>query len=258
MPGRTPIKLSFACGTNTWTNQPAALTEFLGTTVHRVKAELTDADKLRLCARVNVAGSAGSVLGVQYSLDESVWTTLTTVAMSSTGTKVSAWVDVPDEAKTDVFLRLAGQANNSTGDPVIGLVVVEVYTATTFERVGLVEQFVRNVYQLVKNMRENAQGYKDRIAAGQTAASVATVMVADAGQYLIRLGWLTDLFTNAPTLAGRCLGDLGLLTSQATSLRDTLQGVAEHTQTATLTTGAEVNAEADYILANVPNYAKLW
>lgn len=124
---RTPTKLNMAVGANTWTNQPAALTEFLGLLHHRVKADLTDTDKVRLCARVSTAGATGATLKAQYSTDESAWSDLTgTVAIDSTGTKATAWADVPAGAKGDVFLRLVGQGGNATADPVLGSVMVEV------------------------------------------------------------------------------------------------------------------------------------
>ena len=123
----TPAKTTLATGTNTWTNQPAALTEFLGLTVHRVKIDLTDVDKIRLDARVNTAGVSGSVLFLQYSTDESAWSTLTInqISMTATGTKATAWEDIPAGARGDVFVRIAGQSGNGTADPVIGNVILE-------------------------------------------------------------------------------------------------------------------------------------
>ena len=123
---RTPHKLNLASGANAWTNQPAGLTEFLGLTHHRLKAELTDCDRCRLVARVSTAGAAGATLKAQYSTDESAWSDLTgAVAIDSTGTKATAWADVPAGARGDVFVRLVGSGGNGTADPVIGSVMLE-------------------------------------------------------------------------------------------------------------------------------------
>lgn len=124
---RTPYKATLSGAPLTWTNQPAALTELAGTLDRRVKLDLTDADKVRLCVRVGVAGSASAIVKAQYSTDESVWNDLTgTVDIASTGTKASAWGDVPAAAKADVFVRIVGTSSNSTGDPQFGLMVLEV------------------------------------------------------------------------------------------------------------------------------------
>lgn len=259
MASRTPIALTLASGVNSWTNQPAAQTEFLGLTHYRVKADLSDMDKVRLSARIVTAGVAGAVLGVQYSTDESTWLPLTSGAsLASIGTAVSTWLDIPAGAKGDVFLRLGGQGGDAVADPAIGLVVLEMYGIPTFERLGLVDQILSNVYGLIRNMRDNATGYKAQVTANVALATIAAVMVADANQYLLRIQWITDAFARSSVLMNAALGDMGLTTAQAVALRDTLQSVANHTKSATLTTGAQVNTEADFILANVPNYERLW
>lgn len=48
---------------------PAALTEFLGTTVRRFRANLNGLTKFALEIEPTIAGIAGSKLGLQYSLD---------------------------------------------------------------------------------------------------------------------------------------------------------------------------------------------
>lgn len=128
MPTRTPRAIVLATGTNTWTNQPAALTEFLGLTVHRSKIDLTDVDKIRLTSRVNVAGVSGSVIFAQYSTDESNWSTLTTnqISLTTTGTKETAWEAIPAGARGNVFVRIVGQNGNATADPVLGNTLLEV------------------------------------------------------------------------------------------------------------------------------------
>jgi hypothetical protein len=127
-PTRTPAKLVLNSGPATWTNQPAALTEFLGTPDRRVKADLTDCDRVRLAARVSTAGAAGAVLFAQWSADEVGWNALTTqqLPIAAAGTRATPWEDVPAGARGDVFLRLAGSGGNGAADPVVGTVVLEV------------------------------------------------------------------------------------------------------------------------------------
>jgi hypothetical protein len=114
-----------------WSNQPAGLTELFGTTVGRVKADLTDAAQVRLHSNVGQAGAGAAALRVQYSSDQSVWTYLDggtgpSVSISTTGLKVSTWVTVVAGAKADVFLRVVGINGDSSADPSFGNVVLQV------------------------------------------------------------------------------------------------------------------------------------
>lgn len=131
-------------------------------------------------------------------------------------------------------------------------------TARSVERCGLFEQLIRNSYGLVRDMRDNANGYKAQVIAGRTAEQIAPVMVADADRYLARVQWITDAVTRNQALVSDALGDLGLTLSQANTLKQTLTDAANHTKLATLTTTQQINTEADWILANVPNYERLW
>ena len=63
-------------GNPAWTNQPAAPTELFGTTVGRVKADLTAAAQVRLIGNVATAGAAAAAIRAQYSTDQSSWTYL--------------------------------------------------------------------------------------------------------------------------------------------------------------------------------------
>jgi hypothetical protein len=254
-----PACVTLSTGQTTWTNQPAALTEFLGGTLYRAKCDLSLFDTARLCARVNAAGAVNAVLGVQYSTDEVTWTTLCSVGVGSTGTKAGAWATIPAAAQADVVLRLGGQSGDGVADPAFGLIALEMYNAGgTMERQGLADQIVANVYGLTRNWRDNATGYSAALTAGQTPQQVAAVMVADANEYIRRLGWMQTAFTNNAAVMGQALTDMGLTTAQAQALDAALTAVANHTKAADLSTAAAVNAEVTYILANVPNYARLW
>jgi hypothetical protein len=158
-------------------------------------------------------------------------------------------------------VRVRAKSTIAADDPVfLACDLTAVRPARSFERVYLLDQVQKNTVGLTHNMRDNATGYKAALLApfNQTPAQVATVMKADADRYLVRTGWLTDLLARNATLAADTLADAGLTVAQTTALRDTLAAVANHTKAATLTTAAQVNAEADYILANVPVYERLW
>ena len=114
----------------TWINQPAAATEIFGA-ARRIKADLAPYTEFRLQVNVANAGASGAILWVQASLDQSVWTNLDgaagpTVAISTTGLKVTAWTPIPVSAQTDIFLRPMGQNGNGAVDPAFGSVILQV------------------------------------------------------------------------------------------------------------------------------------
>jgi Collagen triple helix repeat (20 copies) len=120
-----------AFGNPSWSNQPAALTELFGTTVARVKADLTNAAQVRLLCSVGAAGAAAAAIRVQYSTDQSSWSYLDggtgpSVSVSSTGLKVSSWVAVTAGAKADVFLRAVGISGDGTADPSFAHITLQV------------------------------------------------------------------------------------------------------------------------------------
>jgi len=128
MPTRTPHKVNLHAGAQVvLTNQVAGLTEFAGTTDRRIRTDLTDCDKVRLCGRVNVAGATGAVLRVQYGTDDTNWSTLTTDLPldGAVGTKASAWGATPAGAKGDVIIRVVAVGGNGTADPAIGSLMLE-------------------------------------------------------------------------------------------------------------------------------------
>jgi hypothetical protein len=126
---RTPQRVILNTGNVTWTNQPTALTEFLGLVHRRMLMSFVDVHRIRLGARISTAGVAASVLFAQYSTDESAWSTLTgSIAMNTTGTKVTTFDPIPAGAVNgggDVFVRLVGSGGDGVADPVIGNVWLE-------------------------------------------------------------------------------------------------------------------------------------
>ena len=128
----------------------------------------------------------------------------------------------------------------------------------TFENVGLAFQLVNNVHGLVRDMRDNAAGYKLAVAGGKPVEAIATVMVADADQYLIRIQWVTAVVSRNQAGVVSALAALGLALSEASSLKATLTGVCNHTKAANLNTSTKINTESDYILATVPAFERIY
>jgi len=129
-----PEDITFlAVGANVaWTNQPAALTEFLGATRNRTKYDLTNATQVRLIVNVMVAGATTPAkIRAQYSTDLSTWYYLDgasgpSVDINTTGLKVSAWVNLAAGAKADVYLRIVGIDGNGAADPAFGNIALQV------------------------------------------------------------------------------------------------------------------------------------
>jgi hypothetical protein len=81
-------------------------------------------------------------------------------------------------------------------------------------------------------------------------------MVGDANQFLRRIQFVVDLATRNNTKFTAAVQSNGWTVAELNSLRTTLAGVCNHTKAASLTTVAEIGAEADFILANVPNFER--
>lgn len=128
----------------------------------------------------------------------------------------------------------------------------------SFEEAGLCDQILTNCFGLVNNMRDNANAYKSAVTAGKPINGIANVMKSDSVQYLKRMQWITDLATRNLVLFDAALATRNLTRTAALALRTTLQNVANHTGAASLTSANEINTEADFILANVPNFERLW
>jgi len=122
-------------GAVTWTDQPAALTEFLGATRHRTKKSLLFSTKVRLIVNVTAAGAdTPAKIRAQYSTDQETWYYLDGVSGPSVDIYrplpgsfmvVSDWVDLAVGAKVDVVLRLAGIDGDGAADPAFGSVFLE-------------------------------------------------------------------------------------------------------------------------------------
>jgi hypothetical protein len=107
----------------TFTNQPAADTEFTGTP--RILADLSDVSEFRVViSRPAGTVSVGANCRIQYSITEGVsWTNLNGGAgpavdfSGAGGTKTSAWTAIAPGAQTDVYLRIVCAGGNGANDP---------------------------------------------------------------------------------------------------------------------------------------------
>lgn len=121
--------LQFSGDGQTWTNMPAAQTEYPGGTVKRRKIDLSAFREVCLAVTLSVAGATGSKVGLQYSLDNSTWVYLDgsadgnlvaqtpQIAVDSTTPALSSWVTIDPAARTVVFLRAVGIGGDGAIDP---------------------------------------------------------------------------------------------------------------------------------------------
>lgn len=115
-----------------WANMPAALTEFrnVAAAPTRSKADLSGFTQARVVVRLSTVGAAAAEIRGQYSTDEVAWSYLDGASgpgasLAAVGTIASAWVDLEDNAKADVFLRIIGINGNGNADPVFGAVSLQ-------------------------------------------------------------------------------------------------------------------------------------
>lgn len=123
----------------TWTNMPAATTEFLGSTNYRNWGGCCDvnAASVYLAVNVAVAGFAGSSLQVQISPDGTTWFDPCTtpnadqVAISSTGIQLASCVLSTTIMSADAgYARIVGSGGNGAVSPQFGLIHVSWQNAT--------------------------------------------------------------------------------------------------------------------------------
>lgn len=114
-----------------WTNQAAALQEFLNDTNRRVLLDLSNTVEARLGVSTSNAGASTAELAVQYSTDNgSTWAYLDgssgpSCSLATVGLTAGAWVNVATAAKTSVQLRVVGSGGNGVADPTFRRVQLE-------------------------------------------------------------------------------------------------------------------------------------
>lgn len=125
------IGLGLASLPVTLISYPTALTDHANAVaeilLQRFKLDLAPFTEVCVSASViTTSASANSPrVYLQYSLDESAWSTLTVqvVSLAVFGAKRSAWEAIPAAAKTDVFIRLVSHGGDGVADPMITLAI---------------------------------------------------------------------------------------------------------------------------------------
>lgn len=128
----------------------------------------------------------------------------------------------------------------------------------SLEEFGVLLQISAQTFRLVRNYRNNATGYSTRASGGANPVPLGVEMKADATAFKVRLQQLTDIATRNQSLVSGALGILGITLASANTLKNSLVAVCDHVLAATLTTTQQCIDEANFILANTPNYDGLW
>ena len=126
----------------------------------------------------------------------------------------------------------------------------------TFESAELGIRVFQWVSNLRRNLRQNAEAYKTRLARGDTVAVVQGIADADAGQYLQTIGGL-DLFVSDPAKRAKLLDGLsafGILQADAVAELSSLRTAAEGQRDANKNTEAQITAMSNALLAYLPAY----
>lgn len=119
----------------TFTNMPSGAQEIAAGTTgrYRTKVDLTNFTSIRCCASVSVVGATNAGFYLEYSTDQSSWTTIGSGSGGdiarigdAIGASVSDWISLPSGAKADVWLRAIGVAGDGAADPVVGRVTAQV------------------------------------------------------------------------------------------------------------------------------------
>lgn len=114
------------------------------------------------------------------------------------------------------------------------------------------EQYIRNG---IITWRREAANYKTRAALpGANFTTIGQTMKDDATQHENLMLRITALAQRNLTVFDAALATLGITRAAAVALRDLIIATADHVQAATLTTQAQINTEADFILAQLPGY----
>ena len=114
--------VTFAADQDTWTNMPAADTEYFGTRT-RNWIDLTNAREFRLVAGMAVAGVAGADCRVQYATsDAGPWTNFDggagpELVIDTIATQKSAWSTIVAGGRSEVVVRIMCKDGNGVVDP---------------------------------------------------------------------------------------------------------------------------------------------
>lgn len=119
----------------TYTNMPSGAAEIAAGTTgrYRSKFDFTNFTSIRCVASVSVVGATNAGFYLEYSTDQSAWTTLGAGSGGdiarigdAIGASVSDWITIPAGMKADVWIRGMGVAGDGAADPVVGRVGFQV------------------------------------------------------------------------------------------------------------------------------------
>lgn len=121
------MDLMFFGAALSWTNMPAAETEYQSTERYRFKYDLASYTSVRMMATVSAIGTASSILKIQYSTNGTTWVDLgVSISLAALGLPITAWTAIPAGAKSDVFFRIVGSGGDGAADPTLASVRMQV------------------------------------------------------------------------------------------------------------------------------------
>ena len=130
-PGLSITPVSLFANVVTWTDMPAAATEFSGVPAYRRRWHTEGYTQVRSHAYVPTGGVGGAVLQAQYTTDltgATAWENLcaNTLPVDVAGGIVTAWETIPAGARDkDVLLRFIGSGGDGSADPQIANVQID-------------------------------------------------------------------------------------------------------------------------------------
>lgn len=130
----------------------------------------------------------------------------------------------------------------------------------TFEDLKLILQTHRNLENLRRDMRGNAQSYLTAVAAGKPLAGIATTIRGNTTEYLRRLAWALTAWNDLPTRAKiqSGLAAWSLQQSELTGAYTELKTAADAEDLAPVSTAVQIQALANATLAAVPAHTSIW
>lgn len=130
----------------------------------------------------------------------------------------------------------------------------------TFEDLKLVTQTHRNLENLRRDMRSNAQWYLNGVAVGKPVNAIATTIRGNTAEYLRRLNWALTAWNDLPTRAKiqSGLAAWSLQQSELTGAYTEMKNAADAEDAAPVSTAAEIQALATATLAAVTAHTSIW
>ena len=130
---------------------------------------------------------------------------------------------------------------------------------SAFQNLRLLMQCVDTLEGLRRDLRANAQSYKDN-SNGLTLAQLKAVILADGQEYQRHLQWIVDIPQSDRDAALTVASALGMDSQELINAYQFLKGLAD-LQVANApgyASFSQISNGSDYILANVPAHYSLW